>query len=150
MVNEIAYWHRIKYMSIGCTYINSSAIIHNMKTIKLTLPYPPTVNHYWGQVGSKKFLGKKGKEFREAVFLCAYNARKVALNERLHMEVYLYPPDNRKRDVDNILKPLLDALEHANVYENDSQIDKLCVTRMDVTKGGSCEVVISQLEVVHG
>jgi Holliday junction resolvase RusA-like endonuclease len=41
-------------------------------------------------------------------------------------------------------------LEHANVYENDSQIDKLCVTRMDVTKGGSCEVVISQLEVVHG
>jgi crossover junction endodeoxyribonuclease RusA len=150
MVNEIAYWHRIKYMSIGCTYINSSAIIHDMKTIKLTLPYPPTVNHYWGQVGSKKFLGKKGKEFRKAVFLCAYNERKGALNERLHMEVYLYPPDNRKRDVDNILKPLLDALEHANVYENDSQIDKLCVTRMDVTKGGSCEVVISQLEVVHG
>jgi len=132
-------------MSIGCTYINSSAIIHHMKTIKLTLPYPPTVNHYWGQLGSKKFLGKKGKEFREAVFLCSLNARKGALNERLHMEVYLYPPDNRKRDVDNVLKPLLDALEHAGVYENDSQIDKLCITRMDVTKGGVCDVVISQL-----
>jgi crossover junction endodeoxyribonuclease RusA len=61
------------------------------------------------------------------------------------MEVYLYPPDNRKRDVDNILKPLLDALEHANVYENDSQIDKLCVTRMPVTKGGVCDVVITEI-----
>jgi crossover junction endodeoxyribonuclease RusA len=141
----MSWWHIIKYMSIGCTYINSSVIINIMKTIKLTLPYPPTVNHYWGQLGSKKFLGKKGKEFREAVFLCSYNARKGALNERLHMEVYLYPPDNRKRDVDNILKPLLDALEHANVYENDSQIDKLCVTRMPVTKGGMCDVVISEI-----
>jgi Holliday junction resolvase RusA-like endonuclease len=40
---------------------------------------------------------------------------------------------------------LLDALEHANVYENDSQIDKLCVTRMPVTKGGVCDVVITEL-----
>ena len=132
-------------MSIGCTYINSSVIIHDMKTIKLTLPYPPTVNHYWGQLGSKKYLGKKGKEFRESVFLCVYAAQQGRLDARLHMEVYLYPPDNRKRDVDNVLKPLLDALEHANVYENDSQIDKLCVTRMPVTKGGVCNVVITEL-----
>lgn len=132
-------------MSIGCTHINSSVIIHDMKTIKLTLPYPPTVNHYWGQVGSKKFLGKKGKEFRESVFLCVYAAQQGRLDARLHMEVYLYPPDNRKRDVDNVLKPLLDALEHAGTYENDSQIDKLCVTRMEVTKGGSCDVVITEL-----
>jgi crossover junction endodeoxyribonuclease RusA len=133
-------------MSIGCTYINSSAIITLMTTeLKLTLPYPPTINHYWGQLGSKKYLGKKGKEFREAVFLCAYNARKGTLNARLKMEVYLYPPDNRKRDVDNVLKPLLDALEHAGVYENDSQIDKLCITRMEVLKGGLCDVVISAL-----
>jgi crossover junction endodeoxyribonuclease RusA len=132
-------------MSIGCTYINSSAIMIHMKQVKLTLPYPPTVNHYWGQVGSKKFLGKKGKEFRQDVYICAYNARKGTLDARLHMEVYLYPPDNRKRDVDNVLKPLLDALEHAGVYENDSQIDKLCITRMDVIKGGSCDVIITQL-----
>jgi len=132
-------------MSIGCTYINSSVIIHDMKTIKLTLPYPPTVNHYWGQLGSKKFLGKKGKEFRESVFLCVYAAQQGRLDARLHMEVYLYPPDNRKRDVDNVLKPLLDALEHAGAYENDSQIDKLCITRMDVTKGGSCDVVITEI-----
>jgi crossover junction endodeoxyribonuclease RusA len=133
-------------MSIDCTHIFSCVIITVMDTIKLKLPYPPTVNHYWGQLGSKKFLGKKGKEFREAVFLCAYNARKGALNSRLHIEVYLYPPDKRKRDVDNVLKPLLDALEHAGVYENDSQIDKLCITRREVVPNGSCYVEIKAID----
>ena len=117
----------------------------DMKQIKLTLPYPPTVNHYWGQLGSKKFLGKKGKEFRQEVIIAVYNARQGGLNARLHVEVYLYPPDNRKRDLDNVLKPLLDAMEHAGVYENDSQIDKLCITRMETTKNGCCEVVLSEL-----
>jgi crossover junction endodeoxyribonuclease RusA len=75
--------------------------------ITLKLPYPPSVNHYWGQVGSRKFLGKKGKEFREAVFLCCLNARKGTLKGRLKVQVYLYPPDKRKRDIDNILKGCL-------------------------------------------
>lgn len=133
-------------MSIVCTHINSCVIIIIMNQIQISLPYPPTVNHYWGQLGSKKFLGKKGKEFREAVFLCCLNARKGTLNGRLHMEVYLYPPDKRKRDVDNVLKPLLDALEHAGVYENDSQIDKLCITRMEVKPQGLCNVTISVID----
>ena len=113
--------------------------------IKLKLPYPPSVNHYWGQVGSRKFLGKRGKEFREAVFLCSLNARKGVLNARLQVKVYLYPPDKRKRDIDNVLKSLLDALEHAHVYENDSQIDKLCIERREVIKDGYCEVEISEI-----
>ena len=132
-------------MSIVCTYINSSVIMADMKQIKLTLPYPPTVNHYWGQLGSKKFLGKKGKEFREEVIIAVYNARQGGLNARLHVEVYLYPPDNRKRDLDNVLKPLLDAMEHAGCYENDSQIDKLCITRREVVPQGSCYVEIKEL-----
>ena len=133
-------------MSIGCTHIFSCVIIIVMSQIKITLPYPPSVNHYWGQVGSKKFLGKKGKEFREAVFIAVYNARQGALNGRLHMEVYLYPPDKRKRDVDNVLKPLLDAMEHAGCYENDSQIDKLCITRREVMPQGSCYVEIKVID----
>jgi hypothetical protein len=35
--------------------------------IHLTLPYPPSVNHYWGQSGKRRFIGKKGKEFRARV-----------------------------------------------------------------------------------
>lgn len=115
---------------------------YNYGMIKLKLPYPPSVNHYWGQVGNRKFIGKRGKEFREEVYICALNARKVGLKGRLEVKVYLYPPDKRKRDIDNIFKSLLDALEHAGVYENDSQIDRLCVERLEVVAGGCCVVEI--------
>lgn len=143
-MNEAPYWHNVKYMSIGCTHINSSAIIHVMNMIMLELPYPPSVNHYWGQKGNQRFIGKKGKEFRVAVQLeCLIKGIK-SLPGRLSVSIDLYPPDNRKRDLDNVLKSLLDAMEHAGCYENDSQIDKLSIVRMEVVKDGKCFVSIIQ------
>ena len=110
--------------------------------IKLELPYPPSVNHYWGQSGNNKFLGKKGKEFRIAVAEACLDAQVVALEGRVSLHVSLCPPDRRQRDVDNVLKHLLDAMEHAGCYDNDNQIDELHIIRRDVQKGGSCVVLI--------
>ena len=117
--------------------------------IELNLPYPPSVNHYWGQMGNRRFVGKAGVLFRQEVKIMALKRTQSLYNERLSVKVYLHPPDKRKRDIDNVLKSLLDAMEHANVYENDSQIDKLCITRMEVAAGGYCEVTISQLLPAH-
>jgi len=113
--------------------------------IKLELPYPPSVNHYWGQAGKNKFIGKKGKEFRMAVAEACLDAEVVVLEGRLSMHVSLYPPDRRKRDVDNVLKPLLDAMEHAGCFDNDNQIDELHIIRRDVRKGGSCVVLVLRI-----
>lgn len=62
------------------------------------------------------------------------------------MFISLYPPDRRKRDIDNVLKALLDALQHAGCYEDDSQLDDLRIVRCEVRKGGSCVVVITPIE----
>lgn len=110
--------------------------------IQLELPYPPSVNHYWGQAGNHRFIGKKGKEFRERVMDAVNEAGIQALEGRLTVHVALYPPDRRKRDIDNVLKSLLDACEHAGCYENDSQIDELHIIRRDVIKDGACTIVI--------
>ena len=130
-------------MSIGCTHINSCVNILYM--IELQLPYPPSVNHYWGQRGNHRFVGKKGQEFRLEVKVVALERKIKAIEGRLSLKVYLYPPDKRKRDIDNVLKSLLDAMEHAGVYENDSQLDELYIKRCEVVKGGKCVVVITQL-----
>lgn len=53
----------------------------------------------------------------------------LELDEHLYVEVILYPPDARRRDLDNYMKCLLDALTHAGVWEDDSQIDQLCIFR---------------------
>jgi len=56
-----------------------------------------------------------------------------------------FPPDRRRRDLDNIQKPVLDALEHAGVYEDDSQVDLLITRRGPVSDGGSIRVQIEPL-----
>lgn len=43
----------------------------------------------------------------------------------------LHPPDNRRRDADNSLKSCLDALTCARVYEDDSLIQRLTVTKKE-------------------
>lgn len=110
--------------------------------IQLSLPYPPSINHYWGSRGNHRFIGKKGKEFRQAVAEACLDANVQEMSGKLAMHVALFPPDRRKRDVDNVLKPLLDACEHAGCFVDDSQIDELHIIRQEVQKGGSCTVVI--------
>lgn len=114
-------------------------------TIQLLLPWPPSVNHYWGQAGKHRFIGKRGKEFRKAVAEACIEAAVEPLEGRLAVHVNLYPPDRRKRDIDNILKSLLDACEHAGCYESDSQIDELHIVRKERQDGGACTILIMAL-----
>jgi crossover junction endodeoxyribonuclease RusA len=60
-----------------------------------------------------------------------------------------FPPDRRRRDLDNIQKPVLDALEHAAVYEDDSQIDLLITRRREVTSPGRIEVRLSEMPLAQ-
>ncbi len=113
--------------------------------VELILPWPPSVNHYWGKSGHRVFISKKGNDFRQEV-----TCKAIGLDgyfsplARLHMEIYAFPPDKRKRDLDNILKSLLDALQHAGLYEDDNQIDDLHIIRCTPAIG---EVLIKVSEI---
>jgi len=56
----------------------------------------------------------------------------------------LFMPDRRKRDIDNTLKALLDALTHAGVWLDDSQVVDLRI-RKSPTLGGFVSVIIEEL-----
>lgn len=115
--------------------------------IELALPYPPTVNHYYGQrPKGGKFIKPAGKSFRVEVMAVAMQERACNyITDDIHIEIDAYPPDNRKRDLDNINKALLDALESAGVFKDDSQIVKLTSTKHAPVKGGKVIVrVINQ------
>ena len=110
--------------------------------IELMLPWPPSVNHYWGQSGNRRFIGKKGVAFRSAVLQECLVGRVQAIEGRLAVHISLFPPDRRKRDIDNVLKSLLDACEHAGCYASDSQIDELHIVRLENRKDGGCSILI--------
>jgi len=109
-------------------------------TLKVGLPWPPSVNLYWRHGRGRTYIDKPGKTFRENV-AAAIGGERLLMQGRLVVDIEAHPPDNRRRDLDNVLKALLDALEHAGVYEDDSQIDKLSIVRQEVRRPKGCVVV---------
>ena len=116
------------------------------KPIQLLLPWPPSVNNYWHARGNMRYISKAGKAFREAVAEECAEQGIVGLDGRLAVHIALFPPDKRARNVDNILKALLDACEHAGCYESDSQVDELHVIRQGNQRGGHCTILILPLD----
>jgi Holliday junction resolvase RusA-like endonuclease len=113
--------------------------------LDLELPYPPSVNHYWRRVGARTLISRGGRAFREAVcsILAAHGVR--PLDGPLVVEVTIHPPDKRRRDIDNIQKALLDALQHGGAYQDDSQIVRLTIEKGEPIEGGKTIVRIRNL-----
>ena len=105
--------------------------------MRLTLPYPPTANHYWRYGRGRWYIAKAGKAFRDAVQAEVLALRMTGqmprepLRGRVRLLVTVYPPDGRRRDIDNICKALLDALQHAGVYDDDRRVSRLSIKRAD-------------------
>jgi crossover junction endodeoxyribonuclease RusA len=116
----------------------------------LNLPLPPSVNHYWGTHGHRRYVSKAGVLFKEQVsdYVAEYRVPKMGA-ERLEMKVVLYPKDRRKQDIDNRIKALWDALADAGVFDNDEQIDVLIVERGEIKKGGGCLVYIDIIDKIE-
>ena len=117
--------------------------------IELSLPFPVSTNAMWRNLRGRTLISRKGREFRKAVgVMVGQQYMGLPLESRLAVTVTLYPPDRRKRDIDNYGgKALLDALTHAQVWADDEQVDRLTIIRSDNTKGGGCLVQIEEVAV---
>ncbi len=119
--------------------------------MRIELPWPPSTNTYWRHVGSRVLLSKDGRDYRKRVGWIALELRlagvipKLPMQDRVKVTILASPPDQRRRDLDNLLKSLLDALSHASVWLDDSQVDDLRVIRVAPTKPGRVEITISPL-----
>lgn len=120
-------------------------------SVDVTLPWPPSVNTYWrhpnkGALAGRHLISDKGRKYRAIVKWECYDIEQVT--GRVGVTIIAHPPDNRRRDLDNILKGVLDGLTHAGVIEDDSMIDALLVVRAEVTAGGCVHVNVKPMEVV--
>lgn len=121
--------------------------------ITLDLPWPPSVNHYWrhltrGPLAGRVLISEAGREYRRTVsgeVLAALGRRTAPIQGRLSVEVLANPPDARKRDLDNLPKAIFDALTHAGIWPDDSNIDRLLIERGEKVKGGAVRVTINQI-----
>jgi crossover junction endodeoxyribonuclease RusA len=113
--------------------------------IKLALPLPPSVNHYYGRRGSRTFMSKSGQAFIEAVWFEFCRVPRRKLQGAIRMHVVIHPASKRRMDLDNRLKALQDAMERAGVYDNDSQITDIHIQRGHEVDGGLCVVELTEI-----
>ena len=108
--------------------------------IELQLPYPPSVNAYWQHRGRGTFISKRGEAFRDETILAVRQkyGRVKPLAGPVAVQVAVFPPDDhRKHDLDNLLKPILDSLQKAGVFEDDEQVTHIDIRRsMAIPEGG--------------
>lgn len=112
----------------------------------LDLPYPPSLNKYWRHVGAKVLTSEQGRQYQNTVAGILLANRAVPFGDaRLSVWIDVYPPDKRKRDLDNTLKGTLDALQKGGLYNNDEQIDLISIERREVCKPGRIVVTITTI-----
>ena len=89
----------------------------------------------------------KVQNYVEACLLLLKNQKiKPISAEKLQIELLIYPPDKKRRDIDNVIKVLLDTIQRANIIENDYKIWLLIVRRKEIRKHGEVEFTIKELE----
>jgi crossover junction endodeoxyribonuclease RusA len=107
--------------------------------VTLELPWPPALNRYYRHVNGRTLLSRDGRAYRNEVLNTLLRTgfvrgRSMPEGARLRVEIQAHVPDRRRRDLDGMLKAVLDALTHARVYEDDSLIDDLRITRAPVDR----------------
>jgi crossover junction endodeoxyribonuclease RusA len=91
--------------------------------IDLVMPWPPSVNRYWRTFRGRMIISAEGRAYRKAVadqVLIQKGAKHY--EKKLRVVIEAWRPDNRRRDLDNLLKAVLDSLTHAGVWEDDALI----------------------------
>jgi Holliday junction resolvase RusA-like endonuclease len=109
-------------------------------TFEVELPYPPSINHYWRRVGPRTLISREGRRFRQRVLAILAALGVEPLLGRLAVQIEVFPPDSRRRDIDNVQKALLDALQHGGAYHDDSQIVQLSIEKREPVEGGKTVV----------
>ena len=113
--------------------------------LEITLPWPPSVNTYWRTVKGRMIISAEGREYRIAVGKQMIEQKMIKhFSGPLQVEIEAWRPDKRRRDLDNLFKATLDALAHAGVYEDDSQIVDLRIYWAEKI-GGMLKVKVSEV-----
>lgn len=111
--------------------------MNKKKTITIVLPYPPSANTLFRNVSGRGRV--KTERYRTwarvaGVELSAQRAQwpVKSITGPVHVDLTVQRIDNRKRDLDNLLKAPLDLLVSMGVIDDDSKIHSLAIRWGDV------------------
>ena len=107
-----------------------------MNRVKLTLPFPPTLNHNVGRNGARYYKNDDYRRFQRHVGWLWLKAKPPKWNPsaRYAVAIELIYDSKRRYDVDNRVKPILDTFTKVGVWRDDVQVDMIAVFRGELDK----------------
>ena len=114
--------------------------------VVLELPWPPSVNHYWRMGHNRIYLGAEGRRYKAMVAGIVRHAGLTPLDGDVSIEMEAYPPDRRRRDLDNLQKALWDSLGKAGLYDDDSQVKHFQAWMLSPMEGGKVIVRVDRFD----
>lgn len=115
----------------------------------ISLPYPPTLNNLFKNAGARGRVKTQAYNcwLQEALLILrAQRAPKHTGSFRA--TIVLTRPDRRRRDIDNTVKALMDALKKGGVIEDDHLAQSVTVAWAweEITPGGAVSITIEPAE----
>jgi crossover junction endodeoxyribonuclease RusA len=120
--------------------------------MKLDLPWPPSVNHYWrflptGRGRLSVIITRVGRTYRSIVVMRCRRLGIEGIKGPARVWIYASRPDRAVRDLDNLNKAILDSLVAAGVLEDDKLAHDLrIVDTYELVNDGAIRVEIEPLE----
>jgi crossover junction endodeoxyribonuclease RusA len=115
--------------------------------IRIALPYPPSVWDIYVGWGKTRRLSSEYAKWRDDAgsFIRGKNEAPVSVPFVIH--VALKRP-NKRQDIDNRMKPILDCLQHYGVIKNDNLCERLTMT-WDAGLEDECVVLVMPFEAAE-
>lgn len=101
--------------------------------IRLELPWPPSVNHYWRFGRGHFHISSEGRAYKLMVagIIATAGIRPFSGNVRVTLDAH--PPDRRRRDLDNLEKAVFDACAVRRGFATGLYFDDVQVKRKEST-----------------
>ena len=114
--------------------------------MQFRLPWAPSTNRIWRTGPHGTYLSPEYKTFLRESQLAWYEQGRPRVRGELTVHLYLFPPDSRPRDVDNRIKPALDAMTKIGFWEDDRVVKKISATLCEPVERGAIVVEVFQFE----
>ena len=107
------------------------------------LPYPPSNNTYYRNTARGVLLSAKARTYHAMAMAELIRQHIKSVDGFVSVEFLIYPPDRRRRDLDNCAKCLCDSLQKCGIIHDDSDIMDLRLTWAPAIKHGKVVVILT-------
>lgn len=116
-----------------------------MKVITLVIDMaPPSANRIWRKCGRRMVLSEQARSFYQYVAAQVLRAPLLPKEWQYYAVEIAVAPTRRSGDVDNRIKPVLDALTRAHFWDDDKRVAYVACWFIEPALGGKTVIRISE------